>query len=47
MVGVCSLDLNQRTNAQRAFQQAVKEYPNSSSAILAQQRLQSMGVKPQ
>ena len=47
MLGVCSLDLNQRTNAQRAFQQTVKEYPNSSSAILSAQRLQSMGVKPQ
>lgn len=47
MVGVCSLDLNQRTNAQRAFQQTIKEYPNSSSAILSAQRLQSMGVKPQ
>jgi tol-pal system protein YbgF len=47
MLGVCYSDLNQRTNAQRAFERVVKEHPASASAMMAQQRLQGMGIKPQ
>ncbi len=43
MLGVCYSDLGQRTNAQRAFEQVVKEHPSSNSAIMATQRLQGMG----
>lgn len=43
MLGVCYSDLGQRTNSQRSFEQVVKEYPSTSSAIMAQQRLQGMG----
>lgn len=47
MIGYCYFDLGQRDNAQRYFQQVVKEYPNEISGIQAAQRLQGMGVKPQ
>ena len=47
MIGYCYFDLGQRENAQRFFQQVIKEYPNEISAIQASQRLQGMGVKPQ
>jgi tol-pal system protein YbgF len=47
MLGVCYSDLNQRTNAQRAFERVIKEHPASASAMMAQQRLQGMGIKPQ
>lgn len=47
MLGVCYSDLNQRTNAQRAFERVIKEHPASSSAMMATQRLQGMGIKPQ
>jgi len=43
MLGVCYSDLGQRTNAQRSFEQVVKEHPSSNSAIMATQRLQGMG----
>ncbi len=47
MLGVCYSDLNQRTNAQRAFERVIKEHPTSASAMMATQRLQGMGIKPQ
>jgi tol-pal system protein YbgF len=47
MLGVCYSDLNQRTNAQRAFERVLKEHPASASAMMATQRLQGMGIKPQ
>jgi tol-pal system protein YbgF len=47
MLGVCYSDLNQRTNAQRAFERVIKEHPTSTSALMATQRLQGMGIKPQ
>lgn len=47
MLGVCYSDLNQRTNAQRAFERVIKEHPASASAMMATQRLQGMGIKPQ
>ena len=47
MLGYCYFDLGQKTNAQRAFQQVITEYPNEISAIQARQRLESMGIKPQ
>lgn len=47
MIGFCYQDLGQRANAQQAYQQVIKEYPTETWAHMAQQRLQSMGVKPQ
>lgn len=47
MLGVCYNIVNQRSNAQRSFQQVIREYPNSASAAIATQRLGAMGIKPQ
>ena len=47
MLGLCYQDINQRTNAQRAFERVLKEHPASTSAMMATQRLQGMGIKPQ
>ncbi len=47
MIGWCYADVGQRANAQRAYQEVIKEYPNEISAIQARQRLEAMGVKPQ
>lgn len=45
MLGLCYNDINQRANAQRAFEQVVKEHPNSPQAINAAHRLEGLGVK--
>jgi tol-pal system protein YbgF len=47
MLGWCYNDVGQRTNTQRVYQQLLKEYPSSTSAIMARQRLEAMGIKPQ
>jgi tol-pal system protein YbgF len=47
MIGWCYSDLGQRANAQRTYQQLIKEYPNETLAIMARQRLEAMGIKPQ
>jgi tol-pal system protein YbgF len=40
MQGVCYQDLGQRANAQKMFELVVREYPGTTSALLAKQRLQ-------
>jgi tol-pal system protein YbgF len=42
--GMCYLDMNDRGNAQKVFQLVSKQYPGTPSALLAEQRLKSMGV---
>jgi tol-pal system protein YbgF len=42
MLGVCNLDLNRRTNATTFFERVIKQYPDSSSALLARQRLDAL-----
>jgi tol-pal system protein YbgF len=46
-LGLCYVDLKQLTNAQRAFEQVIREHPDSTAAMMATQRLQGMGIKPQ
>ena len=46
MLGFCYSDIGQRTDAQRTYEQLIKEYPDSTWAIMARQRLEGMGVKP-
>lgn len=46
-LGYCYADIGQRANAQRIYQQVIREYPNEISAIQARQRLEGMGVTPE
>lgn len=43
--GMCYLDLNQRTQAQRMFETVIKQFPNATQALMANQKLSAMGVK--
>ena len=40
MQGICYTDLGQRANAQRMFETVVKQYPGTTQALMAQQKLQ-------
>ena len=42
--GLCYLELGQRAEATRTFQLIVKQYPNSTQALLAQQKLAAPGT---
>lgn len=46
MLGWCYNDIGQRADAQRTYEQLIAEYPDSTWAIMARQRLEGMGVKP-
>ncbi|MEO8483981.1 MAG: tetratricopeptide repeat protein [Acidobacteriota bacterium] len=45
MQGICFLDLNQRPQAQRMFETVIKQFPNATQALMANQKLTTMGVK--
>ncbi len=40
--GLCYLALNQRANAKTAFETVMKQFPNSTSALMADQKLQNL-----
>jgi len=42
--GLALIELNQRTEARRVFQEIVQKFPGSSKALLAQQRLSTLGA---
>lgn len=46
MLGWCYNDIGQRADAQHTYEQLIAEYPDSTWAIMARQRLEGMGVKP-
>jgi tol-pal system protein YbgF len=41
--GLCLIELNQRTEARRVFQEIVQKFPGSTKALLAQQKLANLG----
>lgn len=41
--GLCLMELNQRTEARRVFQEIVQKFPGSTKALLAQQKLANLG----
>ncbi len=45
MMGLCYSDLKQTANARRMFEQVLKEYPDSTSALQANQRLQALSAR--
>lgn len=45
MQGICYLDLSQKTQAQRMFETVIKQFPNATQALMANQKLGTMGVK--
>jgi tol-pal system protein YbgF len=42
--GLALIELNQRADARRVFQEIVQKFPGSSKALLAQQRLATLGA---
>jgi tol-pal system protein YbgF len=42
--GLCYIELNQRTEARRVFQEIVQKFPGSTKALLAQQKLANLGA---
>lgn len=46
MLGFCYSDIGQRVEAQRMYEQLIREYPDSTWAIMARQRLDGMGIRP-
>ena len=42
--GLCYIELNQRADARRTFQEIVQKFPGSTKALLAQQKLANLGA---
>jgi len=45
MQGICYLDLSQKAQAQKMFETVIKQFPNATQALMANQRLNTMGIK--
>ncbi len=43
--GLCLIELNQRTEARRVFQEIVQKFPGSTKALLAQQKLANLPAR--
>ena len=45
MQGICYLDLSQKAQAQKMFETVIKQFPNATQALMANQKLSTMGIK--
>jgi tol-pal system protein YbgF len=45
LLGFCQADLGRRVEARQAYEQLIKQYPESTQAILAGTRLDAMGIR--